>query len=145
MIERILVAVDDSPDALAAARLAVELAAGFGATLRAVHVLVDHEVDTLLRTEVPEPGLTARRERSQAAVLTRVTDLATAREVAVSTCALQGDVAAAVLQEAGAWSADLVVVGRAFRSRSGEPYVGAVARHILEFAVQPVLIVPSRR
>jgi nucleotide-binding universal stress UspA family protein len=85
VIERVLLAVDDSPDSLAAARLAVE------------------------------------------------TDL------------LTGDVGPAVLDAARAWSADLVIVGRAGRRKSGEPYVGAQTRHVLESAEQPVLVVGSGR
>ena len=47
-----------------------------------------------------------------------------------------------VLEEARRWHADLVVVGKSARSASGDPYVGAVTRHVLEFCEQPVLVVP---
>ncbi|MBN9946213.1 universal stress protein, partial [Listeria monocytogenes] len=40
------------------------------------------------------------------------------------------------------WQADLVVLGKSSRSASGEPYIGARSRHVLEFADQPVVIVP---
>ena len=142
MIRRILLAVDDSPDALAAARLAVEVAAGLGAALRAGHVVADHEMDALLQTGTSQPGLPARRTSAGAAVLTRISGLAAAQGVSATTSLLQGDVADAVLAEARAWQADLVIVGRSFRSASGRPYVGGTARHVLEFATQPVLVVP---
>lgn len=142
MIERILLAVDDSPDALAAARLGVELAVGFGGELRVMHVVADHEIDALLQTGATELDLAARRESSAASVLARVSDLARAQGVSVSTRLRQGEVARAVLDEAEEWPADLVIVGRSFRSISGEPYVGPQTRHILELASRPVLVVP---
>ncbi len=61
MIERILLAVDDSPDAWAAARLGVPLAAGLGAELRVMHVVADHQIDALLQTGATELDLAARR------------------------------------------------------------------------------------
>jgi nucleotide-binding universal stress UspA family protein len=145
VIERILLAVDDSPDALAAARVGVELAAALGARLHIVHVAVDHQIDAMLQSGTEQPGLAARREMSATSVLTRIADLASMRRVPATTALLQGEVADAVLDEAREWAADLVIVGRSFRSGSGEPYVGALTRHILEFATRPVLVVPPRR
>ena len=142
MIERILLAVDDSPDAWAAARLAVELAAGLGAELRVLHVVADHQIDALLQSGASELDLAARRASSAASVLARVSDLARARGVSVSTRLGQGDVAQAVLDEARDWRADLVIAGRSFRSISGEPYVGSATRQMLELAGMPVLVVP---
>lgn len=144
MIDRILLAVDDSPDALAAARLAVELAVGLGGELRVVHVVADHELDALLQTGATERDLAARRESSAASVLARVSDLARGQGVPVSTRLRQGEVARAVLDEAEECAADLIVVGRSFRSISGDQYVGAQTRHILELAGSPVLVVPPR-
>lgn len=142
MIERILLAVDDSPDAWAAARVGAELAAGLGAELRVMHVVTDHQIDALLQSGATELDLAARRESSAASVLARVADLARARGVSVSSRLGQGHVAQAVLDEARDWPADLVIVGRSFRSVSGEPYVGAQTRQILELASRPVLVVP---
>lgn len=142
MIERILLAVDDSADAWAAARLAAELADRLGAELRVVHVVSDHQIDALLMGGASEPDPAARRERAAASVLARVSDLARARGVPVSTRLRQGEVAREVLDEAREWPADLVIVGRSFRSVSGEPYVGRATRQILELASRPVLVVP---
>lgn len=142
MIERILLAVDDSPDAWAAARLGTELAAGLGAELRVMHVVADHQLDALLQSGATELDLAARRDSSAASVLARVSDLARARGVSVSARLGQGAVAPAVLDEARDWPADLVIVGRSFRSVSGEPYVGPQTRQILELASLPVLVVP---
>lgn len=142
MIERILLAVDDSPSSFAAARVAVDLAGVVHARLRAVHVSADHLLETALEVATGRPGAVARRGHSAVAVLARVSALADAAGVPVETDLLAGDVGPAVLEAARAWKADLLIVGRSARSASGEPYVGTQTRHILEFADQPVLVVP---
>lgn len=142
MIERILLAVDDSPDSLAATRLAVQLAAGLGSQLRAVHVLVDHEVDIALMTATGRPEGPGRGA-AVASMLTRVVSLAKAEGVAVEAETVSGGVPTAILDMARDWAADLVVIGKSSRSAMGEPYVGALTRHVLEFADQPVLVVPA--
>jgi nucleotide-binding universal stress UspA family protein len=63
----------------------------------------------------------------------------------VETALLDGEVGQAILDDARRWSADLVVMGRSRRGGSGEPYVGAQARHVLEFAEVAVLVVPGPR
>ncbi|HET8683969.1 MAG TPA: universal stress protein, partial [Micromonosporaceae bacterium] len=63
--------------------------------------------------------------------------------VPVETVQVDGEPAARVLAQARAWRADLVVLGRSDRPGVGEPYVGGHTRHVLEFAEQPVLVVPS--
>lgn len=142
MIERVLLVVDDTPDSLAAARLAVELTSKLHARLRAVAVSADHVLDAAIEVATSRPSVVARRGQSAAATLARVSALAGAAGVAVEADLLIGDVGPAVLDAARAWKADLVIVGRSARSTSGEPYVGAQTRHLLEFAGQPVLVVP---
>ena len=145
MIERILVAVDDTRDSLAAARVAIELAAALHAELRAVHVGVDHGLPRAVQAASGRPGADARLVEAGAAMLARVTALAAARDVAVGVEVLTGEIAPAILDFARRWPADLVVLGKSSRSASGEPYIGARSRHVLEFAEQPVLIVPPGR
>ena len=58
MITRILLAVDDSPGALAAARIAVDLAAHLGARLRVVNVVQDGRLAETLEAASGSPGLT---------------------------------------------------------------------------------------
>ncbi len=83
-----------------------------------IHVVPDHEIDALLQTGATELDRAARRTSSATSVLARVADLAV-EPVSVSTVLRQGEVARAVLDEAHAWRADLVIVGRSFRSISG--------------------------
>jgi nucleotide-binding universal stress UspA family protein len=142
MIERVLLAVDDTPGSLAATRVAVAVARDLHARLRAVHVSTDHLFESALAAATGHPEVRTGRDISAAAVLGRVTTLATAAGVDAETDLLAGDIARAVLDTAHSWAADLVIVGKSARSVSGEPYVGTQTRHILEFAEQPVLVVP---
>ena len=142
MIERVLLAVDDSPDSLAATRLAITLTGQLHARLRAVHVSPGRLLDTALATATGRPPVDQHRHHPTATILRRVTSLASAAGLDVETELLAGDIAPAVLDAARAWPADLVILGRSAQSLSGEPYVGTQARQILEFADQPVLVVP---
>ena len=141
MIERILLALDDSPDSLAASRVAIDLATGGSARIRAVHVLADHALDLLIRAP-GEQDAGRRRGRAAVAVLERLRERAVSVGIPVETDVLSGDIAPAVLDDARRWHADLIVMGKSARSAAGEPYVGAHTRHVLEFAEQPVLVVP---
>ncbi len=145
MIGRILLAVDESPDALAAARVAIELAGAVNARLRIVHVSADHLLDEALAAASNRPAAGERRVWSAVAMLTRVTALAEQSGLAPETSLLSGDVAPSILDDAETWHADLVVVGKSARAVTGQPYVGTQTRHILEFADQPVLVVPPDR
>jgi nucleotide-binding universal stress UspA family protein len=147
MINHILVAVDDSPAALAAAQLAVHLAVDCHASLRAVTVVADRAVAERLRADLgetdPSDGLARRRGAAAHAVLRYVETLARRASVPIETVRLDGQPAARVLQQAQAWAADLIVLGRSDLAGAGQPYVGAETRQILEFAEQPVLVVPA--
>lgn len=143
MISRVLLAVDDSPDAMAAARLAVTLSSTLGAELLAVHV-VPEDVG---QHEGPRGVLTypdgESRDRSASAVLRRVAALAEAHGVRAATELCTGDVEGTLLKMVQTWSADLIVVGRSGRPTSGWGYVGSLTRHVLELADDPVLVVPA--
>lgn len=143
MIRRILVAVDDSPAALAAARLAVELAQAAQASLRAVAVVADHAITEQLRVSLGgDAGLAGRRVAAADAVLRHVTGLAERAAVPVETVQAEGETAAQVLAQSRAWPADLIVIGRPDPAAAGRPYLNSHIRHLLEFAERPVLVVP---
>ncbi len=142
-IQRILVAVADSPSGLAATRSAVAFAAGLRAELRAVHVLADGELVAALAGAGGRNDLTRRRGTAAVAVLRHVADLAQQAGVPVTTNQLLGDVARCVLEEAEQWHADLIVVGRTTRRGAGQPFVGPEVQEILEFGERPVLVVPA--
>ena len=140
---RMLVAVNDSPAALAAARLAVALATQTDAHLRFVHVTVDGELDRALRSVHHDDRLTERRARGAGHLLRHVEAQAERAGVTVETRNLQGDPAHVLLEEARDWPADLLVVGRSGVGGAGRAYVGAVTRQLLEFSDRPVLVVPQ--
>lgn len=139
MITHILLAVDDSRDSLEATRLAVELARGLGARLRAVHVSADHRLDTAIEVATGA-RVGARRGQADASLLARVAALAADGGVDIETVLLAGRAEAALLQAARDWGADMVVIGKNGRAAAGDPYVGSLTRHVLEFAEQPVLV-----
>lgn len=142
MIGRILVAADDSPGGLAAARTAIMLAASLAAQLRAVHVLVDGDLDRALAA-VHSGDVRARRSFGATAVLDHVARQAAQAGVKAETVSLGGEPARCILDEARTWVADLIVMGRSdLPAGTGQPYVGGEVRQVLEFAEQPVLVIP---
>ncbi len=140
--DKILVAVDDSPAALAAVHAAVGVAAGTGACLRFVTVLGDGELVRALASEASGGRLEERRHRAAASLLRHVGTEATRAGVSSESAQLEGQPAALLLSEARDWGADLIVIGRSDMRGPGHAYVGTVTRHVLEFAEGPVLVVP---
>ena len=137
-MERLLVAVADSPASMAAARTAVALAARLGAELRVVHVVRDGVV-----REALGPGVSQRRDAAADSVLRHVAEMAGRAGVPVTTVRETGDVSVQVMAQADAWPADVVVLGRTTRRGAGEPFIGADAQRVLEFSDRPVLVVPG--
>lgn len=137
---RILVAVDDSPASLDAARAAVDLAAGQGADIRAVTVLRDH---TLAGAIGGDPANTEERLAAGGrSLLAWVADLAATHGVTCDTAERDGEPFRRILDEADAWPADLIVMGRSDRRGPSSPYLGSETAHVLEFTDRPVLVVP---
>ena len=125
MIERILVAVDDSAPALAAATFAIELAGEVDAELNVVTVTeAGHDPDIILRHVAAIAA-----EAGIGATLTALSDGKHAFE--------------SVLAAAHAWHADIVVMGRSDKRPIGRPYVGSQTEHVLEFTEVPVIVVPE--
>jgi nucleotide-binding universal stress UspA family protein len=144
MISRILLGVDDSPGGLAAARVAVDLAAGLGARLRVVNVVEDGRLAETIEAVSGDVRLRERRGDAAAAVLDHVGELARRAGVQVETCRLEGSPARRILAEAQAWDSDLTVIARSQRRRrAGDPYVGGETAQVLEFTEQPVLVIPT--
>lgn len=139
-MERIVVAVDDSPAALRAVDAAISLAAATGAALTAVTVLQDHALDERISAASAPVG--GRRILAANAVLRHVQQLADAAGVLVDTVQVSGAPAAEVLAETRRSNADLIVVARASHRAVGIPHVGSEALRIMEFADVPVLVVP---
>lgn len=137
MISQILVAVDDSPGGLAAAKLAVDLACGLGARLTVLAVHADGQIEQTLAAR-HSAGCPA----SAVPVLGHVAGLAGRAGVTVVQTQLEGEVAGCVLDQAKASAADLIVIGRSRQSGYGQPYIGSQTRMVLEFSTAPVVAVP---
>jgi nucleotide-binding universal stress UspA family protein len=141
-MKHILLAVDDSPAGLAAARAAITLAAQTSAQLRAIQVLANGEVARELHERSETARTEERRERGSTAVLKYVTGLAERAGVDIECMSLWGQPARVILNQATSWAADVIVLGRAGHRHVGQPYIGSDVRHVLEFTTVPVLVVP---
>jgi nucleotide-binding universal stress UspA family protein len=142
MIETVLVAVNDSTPAFAAAATAVEYAERFGARVRAVTVMEPWPAD---RAHVGAELIDVRHRREQAgdAALRHVVALGTAAGVEVSGVRREGVVAVEILDEAADAGAGLIVLARVSRPGHALPYIGSQTLRVLEFAAVPVLVVPT--
>jgi nucleotide-binding universal stress UspA family protein len=143
-LHTLLVAIDDSPAALAAASAAIDLAGHLGARVRFLHVLGDGELVRALTTIDHGERLQERRSRATASLLEHVLAQARHAGVPADTLGVDGDPADVILAQSRHWPADLVVLGRSGPRRAGQPYVGAVSRQVLELSDVPVLVVPAR-
>lgn len=142
VFNRILVAVDDSPAALAAVRAALELAALSRARIRFVHVIGDGEVVRALARLGHDDQMAVIRSKASESLLRHVSADARRAGVQADTTGLTGEPAALLLEAARDWDADLVVIGRSDAGPATHAYVGAVTREVLEFSETPVLVVP---
>ena len=141
--QRILVAVDDSPASLDAARAAVALAVVHGAAVRAIAVTPGPMPTPGIRTDASRTA--ERLAAGGRSVLAWVADLAADEGVACDTSLRDGDPFRRILDEADAWDADLIVMGRSDRRGPSSPYLGSETAHVLEFTDRPVLVVPQPR
>ena len=142
MIKRVLLAVDDSAASLAAARMAAELCAGWGATLHVVTAVSDEPPSSVVASSGVNHGSHEARVREAQALLRYVAQLAARQGVIVETEVVGEQPAVDIVKRCRKSTTDLVVIGRSGRSGFGQPYIGSYARHILEFAEVPVVVVP---
>jgi nucleotide-binding universal stress UspA family protein len=140
--DRVLVAVDDSPAALAAVAVGVALAVRCGARMRFVHVIADGELLRALTRMGRDWQRTGERAETSLSLLRHVSLEADRAGVEADTLSLSGDPATMLLDAARSWQADLVVLGRSDVGQVGRAYVGEVTRGVLEFSETPVLVVP---
>lgn len=141
-LERILLAVDDSPAGLAAARTAMALAVEWSAAVRALCAQPDGNLARSL-SEPPVLQAGQRLEASATAILRWVADLAERRSVPCETVRRSGDPFRLLLAEAQRWDADVIVVGRAGRTGPASPYLGSEIERLIEFTDRPVLVIPA--
>jgi nucleotide-binding universal stress UspA family protein len=139
---RILLAVNDSPAGLAAARAAIRFATQAGGQLRAVHVVGEpteprpRRGAQRVQPDEPRPGGAAQ-------VLDYVAGLAGRAGVAIEVLTVRGQPARVILDQASSWHADVIVLGRSGVRHVGQPFVGSQVLQVLEFAEVPVVVVPA--
>jgi nucleotide-binding universal stress UspA family protein len=141
---RVLVAVDDTPAALAAVRVAIGVAASSGGRIRFLHVRTAGELTQALSLTELASGPEKGGGPEEDALLRRVLAEAEKAGVPAEAESLDGRPAAVVLAQARDWAADLVVLGRSDVRGPGLPYVGTVTRDVLELSDRPVLVVPGQ-
>ncbi|MFI5101216.1 MAG: universal stress protein [Actinomycetes bacterium] len=139
---RILVAVDDSPQSLRAARTAIAIAAVTSARLLVVTVVQDGVVSRALARASTEAAGVDRLHTSAEALLHHVERLATDDGVHADTVELAGEPGLEIVSEARRWAAELVVVGRCAQELRSQPVLGRVAQQVVELSEAPVLVVP---
>jgi Universal stress protein UspA and related nucleotide-binding proteins len=135
---RLLVCVDGSRASLEAARVGIDLAKRWNSQLRAVYVVETAELDGS-----PDVDLAARLRESGRAILSRITDMGIEKGVKVVQALLEGIPFDVILDDARAWQADVIIMGRTGRTGPGRALLGSEAERVLEFTDRPVLIVPT--
>lgn len=145
MFQHILCPVDESPAALEAARVALDLARKYGARLRLLHVVPVHLLDLLSnRVSMAELDLLPREVEKRLVtegqrLLEDLREALGAGEE-VSCVQLEGVPGEVICAEAE--GADLVVMGSRGRGRLSGLLVGSVSQYVLSRCGKPVLIVP---
>jgi nucleotide-binding universal stress UspA family protein len=161
MFQKILVAVDNSASGEYVFRKALALAKKTEASLMLLHVLSSDEEgypavpgfdfgigaqDDVMRLylqqwhDFREQGLELLRARIYEA---------TAAGVSAESNQVPGDSGKAICEQARAWSADLIVIGRRGRSGLSELFLGSSSNYVLHHApcsvltIQPLVSVPD--
>lgn len=141
MLERILTATDFSPAGARALQAALRWAVRTGAALRVVHAIPPRRrLDGLLGGTRVRSLVTGR---AAAALKSDLDALQPPADLEISSGIVEGTAARAILREANAFRADLLVVGaRGERDVHGMPQgLGATAHGIMRSATVPVLLV----
>lgn len=149
-VQRILVAIDFSPQSEAAVACALSFARAFDASVTLLHV---YELPTMMNPIVPgadnEDDAAVIRDGARdrlAGVRDRLTrNDPRAPVVALETVVAGGTPAEAILAHAQAGGFDLVVLGTHGRSGLQRLLVGSVAEEVVRRAPVPVVTVHQRR
>lgn len=143
-MRRILLAVNDSPAGLAAARAALDMAKQCGGQVLAVHVVPGPPPPTSgPGSSAGDAGPEETGARPSPSVLAYIALLAERSSVSIETRALPGVPAQVIIEQAVQWQPDVIVLGRSGVRHVGQPFVGSQVLHVIEFADLPVLVVPA--
>lgn len=147
MYTHLLVPVDGSKTSEAGVREALALAEDQGAALRVLHVLDPAAAAVDMLTAAECGSVLDDLQVQGKALLARVVRRARRRGIACDAVLRErgdGGVAGVILEEAGNWSCDLVVMGT--HGRRGLPHLlGSTAQAVLRHTPVPVLLVRPQR
>ena len=138
---RILIAVDDSPESMKAAKCGFELARCLQAVVAVLYVVNKDK-------EVVNADLGITREESRHVLLEEANDTIAQYikmfdgRTEVFRFTPEGTPEKEILQTADEWRADLIVMGTHTRSRIDRILTGSLAEHIIRHARIPVLVTP---
>lgn len=138
MYAHIVIAVDGSDEAKAAARRGLELADRFEASVDVLHVVERNA----LRLTTAADERRRLRERGQA-VLAEIEQLATDLEQPVRTELRDGKPAVEISDVASEQDADLIVIGRQGMTGLGKRLLGGVTEQVLHRSAVPVFVAPG--
>jgi nucleotide-binding universal stress UspA family protein len=142
---KILLYVDATEGALAAARYAIVLAKTYGAELHAVYVVNERMLEELLRAKVfveeEEVDLERDLEEDARRYLAYVERLANEKDLEINTELLRGVVHREVVDKAAEVEAQLIVIGKIYEQLSRMDSYYDEAEEMLRRAKCPVLIV----
>jgi nucleotide-binding universal stress UspA family protein len=142
--KRILVPVDGSDCSNMGLAEAIELAKEDGATLRLLHVLTEPVIHTIPPSANWYTGLIEAMRTTGKSLLAKTKATVCACGIEPETAMieqLQGHVADAIVEEAGKWQADLIVMGTHGRRGLQRLALGSDAELVLRATPVPVLLV----
>lgn len=138
MYDHIVIPVDGSDEATAAARHGFALAGRFDATVSVLHVVERRA----LRLTATDDERTRLRSRGST-IVDEVAGLAPENVRSVTTDVVDGTPAVRIAEHAADRDADLIVVGRQGVTGLGKRLLGGVTERILGRSDTPVLVVPG--
>jgi nucleotide-binding universal stress UspA family protein len=144
MFKRILVAVDASDTGEQALQMAIGLAAESQSELRVVHA-VDVSNVNMESEQLSHSAMTEKIKKNGQDTLRNAEMKAAAAGIEAETNlvvmeTLKPRIAEAIIEDAEAWPADLIVIGTHGRRGLSRLVVGSVAEGIVRGATQPVLL-----
>jgi nucleotide-binding universal stress UspA family protein len=144
MFKRILVAVDASETGEQALQMAIGLATESQAQLRIVHA-VDVSNVNMESEQLDHSAMTEKIKKNGQDTLSNAEMKAAAAGIEAETNlvvleTLKPRIAEAIIEDAEAWPADLIVIGTHGRRGLSRLVVGSVAEDIVRGATQPVLL-----
>lgn len=142
IFERILVPTDGSRAARAADAVAVGLAQVFHSKVRFVTVLDVEKLvsDLTMGSESDVSNLVEQLRPIARRILDEVARLALEGGVDADTVLREGDVVDCILEEAGTWRADAIVIGTHARPHPFAPTLGSKTYELLRRSNLPVLV-----